>query len=246
VLGLATLARRRGTASRETVAQHDHAVRLAARSQAVWRALCVADQQFHDFFRSATPIDVIERMQIGSRSLWEGAGAGALAIRSTPWVFAWSQSRCFLPGWYGAGTALLESRASDGLQPLRDLYRGWPLFTALLDDIEGQLARADFAIAERYGELASAPCRGYMEQLRQEYGRCREAVLAVKDEAELLDGDRTQPRSIQLRNPYVDPMNLMQVDLLKRWRATAREDEDLFQALLASVSGIAQGLQTTG
>jgi phosphoenolpyruvate carboxylase len=246
VLGLATLARRRGTASRETAAQHEHAVRLAARSQAVWRALCVEDQQFHDFFRSATPIDVIERMQIGSRSLWEGGRAGALAIRSTPWVFAWSQSRCFLPGWYGAGTALVESLASDGLEALRGLYRGWPLFTALLDDIEGQLARADFAIAERYAELASAPCRGYMVQLRQEYGRCREAVLAVKDEAELLDGDRTQQRSIQLRNPYVDPMNLMQVDLLKRWRATAREDEDLFQALLASVSGIAQGLQTTG
>ena len=246
VLGLATLARRRGTASRETAAQHAHALRLAGRSQAVWRALCVVDQQFHDFFRSATPIDVIERMQIGSRSLWEGMGAGALAIRSTPWVFAWSQSRCFLPGWYGAGTALLESISSDGLPALRELYREWPLFTALLDDIEGQLARADFAIAERYGELASAPCRGYMAQLREEFGRCREAVLAVKDEAELLDGDRTQQRSIQLRNPYVDPMNLMQVDLLKRWRATAREDEDLFQALLASVSGIAQGLQTTG
>ncbi len=246
VLGLATLARRRGTVWRESDAQHALAMRLAARSQAVWRTLCVDDQQFHDFFRAATPIDVIERMQIGSRSLWEGGGGGALAIRSTPWVFAWSQARCFLPGWYGAGTALAESIATDGLQSLRELYGGWPLFTLLVDDIEGQLARTDFAIAERYGELASAPCRGYMPLLRAEYARCREAVLAVKDETELLDGDRTQQRSIQLRNPYVDPMNLMQVDLLKRWRASAREDEDLFRALLASVSGIAQGLQTTG
>jgi phosphoenolpyruvate carboxylase len=206
----------------------------------------VEDRQFNDFFRSATPIDVIERMQIGSRSLWEGAGVGALAIRSTPWVFAWSQARCFLPGWYGAGTALQEALASDGLPALRALYREWPLFTLVFDDIEAQLARTDFAITERYGDLASPALRGYVGSLQEEYARSREAILAIKEEAELLDGDRTQQRSIQLRNPYVDPMNLMQVDLLRRWRDTAREDEDLFQALLASVSGIAQGLQTTG
>jgi phosphoenolpyruvate carboxylase len=161
-------------------------------------------------------------------------------------VFAWSQARCFLPGWYGAGTALQESLANDGLPALRQLYQGWPLFGLLFDDIEGQLARTDFAITERYGELASEGLRGYLGQLREEYDRCREAILAIKEESELLDGDRTQQRSIQLRNPYVDPMNLMQVDLLRRWRASAREDEDLLQALLASVSGIAQGLQTTG
>jgi phosphoenolpyruvate carboxylase len=247
-LGLATLARRRGHVQRESAGHHALATRLAARSQAAWRALCVEDRQFNDFFRSATPIDVIERMQIGSRSLWEGAGAGAgaLAIRSTPWVFAWSQARCFLPGWYGAGTALHEALASDGLPALRALYHEWPLFTLVFDDIEGQLARTDFAITERYGDLASAPLRGYVGTLREEYARCRDAILAIKEEVELLDGDRTQQRSIQLRNPYVDPMNLMQVDLLRRWRDTAREDEDLFQALLASVSGIAQGLQTTG
>src|SRR5690606_45397 len=154
--------------------------------------------------------------------------------------------RCFLPGWYGVGTTLHESMAADGLPALRQLYRGWPLFTLLFDDIEGQLARTDFAITERYGELASGGLRGYVGGLRDEYERCREAILAIKEEAELLDGDRTQQRSIQLRNPYVDPMNLMQVDLLRRWRATAREDQDLFQALVASVSGISQGLQTTG
>ncbi len=246
VLGLATLARQRGAAARESAEHHALGTRLAARSQAVWRELCVEDRQFDDFFRSATPIDVIERMQIGSRPLWERSGTGALSIRSTPWVFAWSQARCYLPGWFGAGTALQESMASDGLPALRQLYRSWPLFTLLFDDIEGQLARSDFAITERYGELASEGLRGYVGKLREEYERCRAAILAIKEESELLDGDRTQQRSIQLRNPYVDPMNLMQVDLLRRWRATAREDEDLFQALLASVSGIAQGLQTTG
>ncbi len=205
VLGLATLAGRRGRALRESPAQHELGMRLATRSQAAWRALCVNDQQFNDFFRSATPIDVIERMQIGSRSLWEGAGTGALAIRSTPWVFAWSQARCFLPGWYGAGTALQESLTADGLPALQELYHGWPLFTQLLDDIEGQLARTDFAIAERYGELASARCGGYMAQLREEYIRCREAVLAVKDEAELLDGDRTSSAPSSCATPMSIP-----------------------------------------
>jgi phosphoenolpyruvate carboxylase len=245
---LSALAARSGSVRRESAGQHALAARLARRSREVWRAVLVDDAQFHDFFRAATPIDVIERMQIGSRSIWEGAGAsrGVLAIRSTPWVFAWSQARWFLPGWYGAGQALQESIAGGELPALRELYREWSFFQLVIDDVESQLARTDLDIAARYGELASQPLRGYVGTLRGEFLRCRDAVLAVKDATELLDGDRTQQRTIQLRNPYVDPMNLMQVDLLRRWRATAREDEDLFQALLASVSGIAQGLQTTG
>jgi phosphoenolpyruvate carboxylase len=247
VLGLATLARRRGTVSIEPAAQQQLVAGIAARSREVWRALCVADHDFYDFFRSATPIDVIERMQIGARSFHEVGATGCLAIRSTPWVFAWSQARWFLPGWYGAGTALHEAIAGEGgLAALRDCYRNWQFFQLVVDDIEGQLARTDLGIAERYGELASPALRRFVPQLGEEYARCREAVLAVKDEVELLDGDRTQQRAIQLRNPYVDPMNLMQVDLLRRWRAGAREDEDLLQALLGSVSGIAAGLQTTG
>lgn len=248
VLGLATLAARRGTARRESAAQHALVARLAERSREVWRALLVQDPQFSDFFRSATPIDVIERMQIGSRSVWEpaAAGEGALGIRSTPWVFAWSQARWFLPGWYGAGQALHEAISDAGLGAVRETYRQWPFFQLVVDDIETQLARTDLDIAARYGELTSAPLRRYIDLLRAEYQRCRDAVLGLKEATDLLDGDRTQQRAIQLRNPYVDPMNLMQVDLLRRWRASGREDEDLFHALLASVSGIAQGLQTTG
>jgi phosphoenolpyruvate carboxylase len=246
VLGIATLARRRGTVRPDPPGARELADLLAMRSRELWRKLCVEDLAFQDFFRAATPIDVIERMQIGSRSIWEGSGRGALAIRSTPWVFAWSQARFFLPGWYGAGTALGELITARGAEPLRALYHEWPLFQLVLDDIEGQLARTDLTIAGRYAGLASAAQRSYLPQLAAEYARCREALLAIKQEAELLDGDATQQRAIQLRNPYVDPMNLMQVDLLRRWRASAREDEDLFQALLASVSGIAQGLQTTG
>jgi phosphoenolpyruvate carboxylase len=248
VLGISSLARRRGTFQAERPEHHALVAGLADHSRSVWRALFVDDLQFNDFFRAVTPIDVIEKMQIGSRSIWEcaSAGSGVLAIRSTPWVFAWSQARYFLPGWYGAGTALAGSIAAGDLPQLREAFRDWPFFSLVVDDIEAQLARTDLAIGERYGELASTGLRQYSAVLREEYQRSREAVLAIKEESDLLDGDRTQQRAIQLRNPYVDPMNLMQVDLLRRWRATAREDDDLFKALLASVSGIAQGLQTTG
>ncbi len=246
VLGLATLERRRRTAQPEPEALSELAVALRNRSRALWRALCVHDAGFQDFFRAATPIDVIERMQIGSRSIWQPGGEGAEALRCSPWVFAWSQARLFLPGWYGAGTALHEALAHAGSAPLRAAYQQWPFFRLLVDDLESQLARTDFGIAAHYAALASPERAGYLPRLEAEYGRCRDAVLAIKDQANLLDGDATQQRAIQLRNPYVDPMNLMQVDLLRRWRATAREDQDLFEALVASVSGIAQGLQTTG
>jgi phosphoenolpyruvate carboxylase len=221
---------------------------IAAKSRHVWRALVIDQADFQDFFRAVTPVDVIERMQIGSRSIWETAGQGqaTVAIRSTPWVFAWSQSRYFFPGWYGAGVALQEAIASQGVNLLRDGYRDWRLIASIIDDLETQLARADLDIAEHYATLASAALRPHSRSLRAEYQRCCEAVLAIKEVGELLDTDRTQQRAIQLRNPYVDPMNLMQVDLLRRWRQSGREDDDLFHALLASVSGIAQGLQTTG
>jgi phosphoenolpyruvate carboxylase len=247
-LGGAVAARRTDQDIVKSPALRECIEQVAKQSREVWRALVVEQADFQDFFRAVTPIDVIERMQIGSRSIWETAspGAGAMSIRSTPWVFAWSQARYFIPGWYGAGTALQAAIDSFGVQPLRDGYRDWRLLASIIDDLEAQLARADLDIAEHYVALASVPLRRYGQVLRLEYARCREAVLKIKDELDLLDADRTQQRAIQLRNPYVDPMNLMQVDLLRRWRESGREDQNLFDALLASVSGIAQGLQTTG
>lgn len=108
------------------------------------------------------------------------------------------------------------------------------------------LARTDLDIAEQYQVLAPEPLRHFFTDVRAEYEAARQHILAIKDSRELLDTDPTLQRSIQLRNPYVDPMNLLQVDLLQRWRATERRDRDLFEALLASISGIAQGLQSTG
>ena len=116
----------------------------------------------------------------------------------------------------------------------------------MINDIETMLSRADLPIAAYYDQLASVDCRGFAVQIQVEFELTRALLLEVKECAELLDTDRTLQRAIALRNPYVDPMNLMQVDLLRRWRASGREDRALFEALLASVGGIGLGLQTTG
>jgi len=151
-----------------------------------------------------------------------------------------------LPGWYGAGAGLEEARAQLGLALLRRAYGGWPFFRSLIDDIEAMLARADMEIAARYDQLASAGGAGFAADIRAEYTLTCRLVGEIKESAALLDGDRTLQRSIALRNPYVDPMNLMQIDLLRRWRAAGREDAALYEALLASVTGIGAGLQTSG
>jgi len=163
-----------------------------------------------------------------------------------PWVFAWSQTRYMLPEWYGAGAGLSAALERFGLARLRETCAQWFFMRNLLDDIETMLARVDLDIAQHYDELAPAPLRRFAGRIRAEYGSACERILAIKDSRELLDSDQTMQRSIRLRNPYLDPMNLMQVDLLKRWRASGREDRDLFEALLASIGGIAQGLQSTG
>ena len=122
----------------------------------------------------------------------------------------------------------------------------WPFFAHLLDDVEAMLGRTDLQIAAHYDALAGDGLRPEAEAIRREYALTVAQILQLRGSAGLLDSDPTLQRSIKLRNPYIDPMHLMQVDLLKRWRATARRDQAMFGALRATISGIAQGLQATG
>ncbi len=245
-LARATLAVRRGVAVREGQSLADCAALIAGHSQAAWRALVHEQPGFYEYFCAATPIDVIERMQIAAAVAVRPGRRGVGAVRPAAWVFAWSQSRHLLPGWYGAGAGLAAAREQRGIDMLRRCYRGWPFFGDLIDDIETMLGRADPAIAACYDELAAPELRHFGSVIAEEYRRLRALVLEIKECTALLDGDPTLQRAIALRNPYVDPMNLMQIDLLQRWRASDRQDRDLFDALLASVSGIARGLQTYG
>jgi phosphoenolpyruvate carboxylase len=223
---------------------------VARDSRAAYRALVYDDPRFVEYFRQATPIDVIQRMEIGSRPpSREGANepSGEIErLRAIPWVFAWTQSRHLLPGWYGLGTALDRATERHGAAALGDMVHDWPFLRALIDDVEMVLATADLAIAARYACLAGELGQHYFPLIRAEFDRTVAHVVALKHEHALLDADPALQRSILLRNPYVDPMSLLQIDLLERWRAEGRPTNELFRALLASVRGIAQGLQSTG
>jgi phosphoenolpyruvate carboxylase len=235
-----------GALDNETARWRDSLRLLASASEDYYRHWIWDDKRCYTYFRQATPIDVIERMQIGSRPSYRPDRQGLEGLRAVPWVYAWTQSRLILPGWFGAGTGLAKLLAEQGVTAARELYASWPFFQHLIDDVEAMLARTDIDIARAYSELSDAALRPVFDEACAEHQRTLEAVLSIKAVANLLDGETTLQRSIQLRNPYVDPMNLMQVDLLRRWRASGRTQRDLFDALLASITGIAQGLQSTG
>jgi phosphoenolpyruvate carboxylase len=187
-------------------------------------------------------------MEMGSRpaSRQTGEHSEIEQLRAIPWVFAWTQSRHLLPGWYGLGTALDRATEQFGAAAVGEIAREWPFLRTLIDDVEMVLATTDLAIAARYARLAGTVGERFFPLIRAEFDRTVASVLALKRETALLDSDPALQRSILLRNPYVDPMSLLQVDLLARWRAAGRPDNEVFRALLASVRGIAQGLQSTG
>ncbi len=213
-------------------------------SRDAYRQLVYGDREFHDYFRAVTPIDVIERMQVGSRPVHREDGRSIEGLLPVPWVFAWTQTRHMLPGWFGAGSGLAAAIERHGAERMRAAYAEWFFLRSLIDDVEAMLARADLEIAAAYDVLVPEPLRRFSAAIRAEYEQARERVLWLKGSTNLLDGEPTLQRSIRLRNPYIDPMNLMQVDLLQRWRAGGRGDRDLFEALLTSAGGIAQGLQS--
>ncbi|HEY2684454.1 MAG TPA: phosphoenolpyruvate carboxylase [Steroidobacteraceae bacterium] len=219
---------------------------LARESFECYRRLVYGGESFFRYFCDATPLDVIERMHIASRPASRGARGTVEALRAVPWVFAWTQSRHMLPGWYGFGSGLQAARAEHGVEVFRGMLERWPFFTHLVDDVEAMLARADLGIAGHYDALAREAGGEFAAAIRSEYDRAAAGVLELRGSARLLDHDPTLQRSIALRNPYIDPMHLMQVDLLKRWRSSGRQDEALFGALRTTISGIAQGLQATG
>ncbi|HVN41277.1 MAG TPA: phosphoenolpyruvate carboxylase, partial [Steroidobacteraceae bacterium] len=216
---------------------------LAQASRVHYRSLVHDAPGFFEFFQAVTPVDVIERMQIGSRPVSRTGAAGVDAFRPLPWMFAWSQTRHMLPGWFGAGRGLLAVRERFGTEILGEMYARWPFFEGLVDDIEVRVARVDLAIAAIYEELAPEGLKQFPGLIAAEYELATEQLLSIKGCARLLDGDPTLQRSIRLRNPYVDPVHLTQVDLLARWREARREDRALFEALVASVNTIARAIQ---
>ncbi len=225
---------------------HDIMQVVADVSRKTYRDLIFDTPRFYDYFRLATPIDLIERMRIGSRPASRRGGKGAENLRAIPWVFSWTQSRLMLPGWFGLGSGLRAAADKFDDGAFREMFREWYFMRALTADAEMVLAKSDLGIARLYSELAGEMHNEFFPLIEKEFELTRDLILEYSDHESLLEGDFTLQRAIMLRNPYVDPMSFMQVDLLRRWRETGHEDAELFNALLASVNGIAQGLQNTG
>jgi len=217
---------------------------LAARAMAAYREV-TRESRFVPYFHVATPGIELGSLQIGSRPARRKSGNGLSGLRAIPWIFAWTQTRLLLPAWLGIETALQEALDDDGLGELRDMAANWPFFQSILSLLELALAKADERIAARYDALLTpAELAGVGEGLRARLKQMRSVLLHVLDQEELLEADPTLRRSLQLRRAYLDPINLIQAELLRRQRNA--DDVQLQDALLATVNGIAAGLKNTG
>ena len=220
---------------------------MAGRSREVYRDLVYRHPGFEDFFEQATPIEEIARLRLGSRPTRRSRSQRIEELRAIPWVFSWTQTRIILPGWYGLGSALAQARDEAGLAVLQEMDRDWPFFAALLSNAEMALAKADLTIGESYVGLVDdeALREAIWAPIRAEYERTCELVLAVTGQARLLDRTPVLQRSIERRNPYVDPLSVIQVELLRRLRRDGPSAE-LARAILLTINGIAGGLRNTG
>jgi phosphoenolpyruvate carboxylase len=214
--------------------------RLARRSRETYRALVYDDPDFARFFFQVTPVEALADLNIGSRPPSRGGDGSIASLRAIPWVFAWTQNRILLPSWYGAGTALAEG----DLDRYRAMHARWPFFATLVSTLEMALFKTDLGVAERYLRLVDPPLRDHFwPQIVAEHEKVKSSVLAITGGGRLLAGaSRLQDRLIH-RDPWVDPLSHLQVELLERTRADATADR---QALLGTVTGIAFGLRNTG
>jgi len=221
--------------------------RLAADAHRTYRGIVYENPRFLDYFHAATPEHELGLVPIGSRPARRGGKADVSSLRAIPWVFAWTQTRLLLPSWLGVCDALEGSIARGELTRLRAMAREWPFFDATLRLIEMALAEADPAIASAYDrELVPEDLRDIGADLRQRLDRARRGVLAVLEADALLDDNPVLRRSIEVRNPYVDPINIVQIALLSRLRGDDTVDPSLWQAFLITVNGIAAGMRNVG
>jgi phosphoenolpyruvate carboxylase len=219
---------------------------MADISRKHFRGMVYDDPGFPSYFRSTTPLDVIELLNIGSRPASRRSGEGIENLRAIPWVFSWAQIRVGFPGVFGFGTALDQAISRYGIENIRDLLNRRIFFQAMVNDVEMVLGKSELGIGRRYTSLVKAGQHHYFDRIKDEFELATRRILEVKQLDHLLDDQRVLQRNIRLRNPYVDPLHLLQIDLLQRWRDGNRENNELLEALKSTVKGIALGIQNTG
>ena len=219
--------------------------RLADDARDGYRRLVYEDPRFIEYFHASTPEAEIGEMNIGSRPARRGGGTSVAGLRAIPWQFAWTQTRLMLGAWLGVEEALDRATARGEGELLRTMYREWPPFQSAIDLIEMVLAKADGRIAAEYDRrLVPPPLQPLGEELRARLARAVRGLRAISGHEELLEASPVIRRSIDVRNPYVDPLNLVQVELLRRMRA--QPDARVHTALMVTVNGIAAGMRNTG
>lgn len=219
---------------------------LSDKACAAYRGL-IRDGRFVRYFRTVTPEIELGKLNIGSRPARRKTGGGIETLRAIPWIFAWTQTRMLLPSWYGVGEALQSAAKAGDLDKLVEMYDKWPFFRSTLDLVAMVLAKADPRIAQQYDErLAGDDLRDFGATLRQSLGETKTNMLEVMKQKDLLENNHVLRRSIDVRNPYVDPINLLQVELLRRIRAEGANSSEIQDALLITINGIAAGLRNTG
>lgn len=227
---------------------------IMAYGESSYRQLTDNTDGFLDYFYEATPVSEIALMNIGSRPSHRKAGdRSKTSVRAIGWVFGWAQSRQTLPAWYGIGSALQQWIGDDDsrLQKLRDMYQHWPYFKALLSNTEMALYKADMRTAKEYSELCLSEDTGkrIYEMIRDEHDRTLEITLKVANMAHLLDDIPPLALSLMRRDPYLDPLNHIQIKLLKRYRDETLGDEERakwLNPLLRSINAVAAGMRNTG
>jgi phosphoenolpyruvate carboxylase len=222
--------------------------RLAATAQQVYREVVYEEPQFVPYFRAATPEVELGAMPIGSRPARRTSSGGVESLRAIPWVFAWTQTRLLLPTWLGTGEALATAFTEDGLDLVRGIYDKWPFFRSTVDLIAMVLAKTDARIAAEYDrQLVPPELQPLGDDLRRRLQSTIRVVLDVTGRAQLLADNPVLRRSIDVRNPYVDPINLVQIELLRRLRRDGEEaDSQVWRAFMVTVNGIAAGMRNTG
>ena len=228
----------------ELTARHGRtASALSQASMNAYRALVYETPGFVDYFRAATPIAELSELKIGSRPASRTASTRIEDLRAIPWGFSWSQSRVMLPGWFGFGSA---AEGAD-VEELKDMAANWPFFRTLIQNMEMIMAKSDMSIARRYASLVpdTALADRIYGAIHAEWRRTRDAVLRITEQTELLQGQPELDRLIRLRMPYVEPLNHVQIELIRRRRG-GDDDPRVREGILLAVNGIAAGLRNSG
>lgn len=226
---------------------------ISEQAQTKYQDLIFRDEDFLTFFKESTPLPEIGELNIGSRPSKRKNSDKFEDLRAIPWVFSWTQTRYLLPAWYAAGSGLqsfYQGKAAN-LETLKEMYENWSFFQTMIDNLQMALAKADLQIAKEYGNLVkeSAIAERIFNLIREEYELTSSIILQITGQQEILDNVPVIQESIRLRNPYVDPLSYMQVELLTELRALRENNEDdaiLLREVLLTINGIAAGLRNTG